>query len=88
MKRITSIKNAIKYFEDNSTSNTYEYKGKEYKKVIPPKTFHRLRITYSNGMTSIYEKWQWFDYAELIKKEIVNPRTNGDLVSISLYINI
>lgn len=91
MRRITSIKNAIKYFEEGTRVETRKSNGGEYKVHIPPTSFHRLTMTYTNGITSIYEAWRWGDYAKLLREESqgVSQRCIGSkLASIRLTIDV
>lgn len=84
MRRITSIDNAIKYFEEGSTKRvSKDSKGEEYTSFIPPKGFCYMKVTYkSNGLVTIsqrFDSWQWKDYASFLRKE------REKIESISLY---
>jgi len=90
MKRITSIKRAIEYFEQGQTEHVVRtMDGREFASIRPPKDFHRLNVTYSNGITAIYESWRYYDYAKLLRRESKGESqfTNGHLVRILLYID-
>ena len=82
MRRITSIKNAIQYFEQGTRVEVRKNsKGEEYKVHIPPTGFHSLRLTTNcNGfhITKCCESWQWKDYAGMIRKHYLK----GDIVKV------
>jgi len=86
MKRITSIKNAIKYFENGTKTETRKTAtGQEYKIHIPPSGFHKLTATYTNGITAVYGSWNWCDYVRILRGESLC--TDGVLYKICLYYN-
>lgn len=82
MKRIRSIENAIKYFEQGTRVETRKtIKGEEYKVHIPPTGFHSLRLTTNrNGfqITEHIESWSWGDHASKIRKHYLK----GDIVKV------
>lgn len=89
MRRITSVSRAIKYFVEGTTTKLETYHGVIYVKYIPPPSFHRLTMTYNNGITQIYESFEWRDYVKILFTEShgMSKKTNGKLIRINLYIN-
>jgi hypothetical protein len=70
-----SVKNAIRYFEQNSTRKVDKtINGEEYVSVVPPKGFKKL-IVRKGSMDFVYEDFQWFDYAAMLSKDGINEIT-------------
>lgn len=80
MRRITSIKNAIKYFSENT--QRYERKnsnGETYFVYMPPASFRSLHITYPHfddrgkllaESTRIFKSFQWKNYVEILCRDM------------------
>ena len=70
-----SVKNAIKYFEQNSTSIMGKtINGEEYMSIMPPEGFKKLIVRKGN-IGYVYEGFQWFDYAAMLSKEGISEIT-------------
>lgn len=70
-----SVKNAIKYFEQNSTRKVGKtINGEEYVSIVPPKGFKKLVIR-KGSIGYVYEGFQWFDYAAMLSKEGISEIT-------------
>jgi hypothetical protein len=79
MKRITSITNAIKYFEKGTKVETRkDSKGEEYKVYIPPVGFHRLNVSQriydtlgrrAGTMTRVFQSFQYKDYISILQRD-------------------
>ena len=89
MKRITSIKNAIKYFKEKTMIETRTNRdGEEYNVYIPPKGFHKLNISeyfydtkghIAGTITQFFFSFQWKDYAQIIEER------KEKIVKLQLY---
>lgn len=89
MRKITSIKNAIKYFEEGSKKKTNRTcGGDEYVSIVPPVGFRRLNISeyfydtrgnVAGLATQIFHAFQWKDYADIIRKR------ESKIVKLVLY---
>ena len=78
MRRITSITNAINYFEKGTkVEKKRNSKGEEYTVFIPPVGFHRLNVSQhffdTNGkragvITQVFQSFQYKDYVSVLKR--------------------
>lgn len=70
-----SVKNAIKYFEQNSTRKIGKtINGEEYVSIMPPKGFKKLIIR-KGSIGYVYKDFQWLDYAAMLRKEGISEIT-------------
>lgn len=70
--RITSIANAIKYFEAGMTITEKEVNGETYTQYRPPRGFDRMDVTMSSGITFNYDQRFWRNYVRILQdKEVV-----------------
>ena len=78
MRRITSITNAIKYFEKGTKVETRKTgNGEEYKVYIPPVGFHSLNISeniydtkgrIAGVITEKFRAFQYRNYVDVIER--------------------
>ena len=63
--RITSIKNAIAWFEQGTRiiqrGNNVTYQ--------PPRGFIRMDVTHYGGITYKYGNWCWYDYVKMFRQK-------------------
>ena len=76
--RITSIANAIKFFEAGTTVTEKNVGGEVYTQHRPPRGFDRMNVTMTSGITFNYDQRFWRDYVKML-------RDNKEVKSIVLY---
>ena len=79
MKRITSITNAIKYFEKGmKIEKRKNSKGEEYTVFIPPVGFHRMNVSQqvydtlgrrAGTITRVFQSFQYKDYISILMRD-------------------
>lgn len=79
MRRITSIKNAIKYFKEGiKVEERKNSKGEEYNVYIPPVGFHSLKISehiydtkgrVAGVATQVFRAFQYKNYVDVIERK-------------------
>ena len=79
MKRITSITNAIKYFEKGmKIEKRKNSKGEEYTVFIPPVGFHRMNVSQrvydtlgrrAGIITRVFQSFQYKDYISILMRD-------------------
>ena len=84
MKTITSIKHAIAYFKENSTTKiTRTIGGSEYETIIPPVGFKRLIITDEHGVSVMFGSHIYSNYAAILERGTINQGCK--IAKIKLY---
>lgn len=77
--KITSIKKAIQYFEDGSTTKVSKNSNGEEKVVVmPPLSFCHMLVTIG-GITFRFDSFQWLHYADALKEH------QGKIQKLVLY---